>query len=222
MLLGGLLLVTYANCIAQPAFSVEKSDTTLYGLATAATFYGDIDLFNNQGSPFLMRWQRIEQDVPVGWTTSNCDPGMCHNVGVTTASFNLPVLPSYINTHFNPGNVPGVGFMKVAVWVDSNPTDSVVLTFYGVAGVSNVNSLTASDVAVFPNPAKDILNVGFPQLTESVQIKVLDLSGREVMRVSYQGGNFTQLKVAQLPAGMYMVQIWNASEALVTRKFLKE
>jgi len=222
ILFAGFSLGIIASGTAQTAFGVEKSDTTLYGLATVYTFYGDIDLFNNQDSPFLMHWEVLEVNIPSGWTTSNCDPTMCHNVGVTTASFNLPVLPSYLNTHFYPANVPGTGNIKVKLWVDSDPLDYAELTYYGVAGVTSVNTMMPSDVAVFPVPAKDVLNIGFPQVNETVQVKLVDLSGRTVMQREYAGGGFIQFNIATLSPGMYMAQVVKGTETLVTKRFVKE
>ena len=202
-------------------YSVEVMDTTLYGSHTDPTFYGDIDLYNDLGSPFSMSWERIEESVPTGWTTSNCDPAICHPVGVTSASFTLPTLPSSLNTHFNPNGVAGSGYMKVKVWDASNPADSVILTYYGVAGTVGMDDLKASDIQVFPTPAQNTLNVMLPHPGKTIHADIFNLSGQRVHAFSVANGNLNSYDVSNLEAGMYIIH-FNVNGSTITKKFIKQ
>ena len=217
-----LLIFALASLTLQAQnFSPEVLDTTLYGSPSDATFYGDIDLYNNLGSTINMRWERIEESVPRGWTTSNCDPGQCHPVGVTSANFTLPMGTSYLNTHFNPNGFSGSGYMKVKVWVAANPADSVVLTYYGVAGVLGVDEIQASDIQVFPSPAQHALHIMLPHPGETVGVEVFNLNGQRVKAFEIAQENLTQLDVSQLKAGVYVVRFNLGGKAMVTKKFVK-
>ncbi len=202
-------------------FTTEALDTTLYGLATDNTFYGDIDLYNNLGSTFTLNWERIEESVPVGWTTSNCDPFECHPVGVTSESFELPVGTSYLNTHFNPNDVAGSGYMKVKLWESSNPSDSVILTYYGVAGSLGIDDLEASDIQVFPSPAQNTLNIMLPHPGETITADILNVTGQRVDSFVITEGNITNRDVSKLKAGIYMIH-FNISGNEVIKKFVKQ
>ena len=202
-------------------FSVEALDTTLYGSPTESTFYGDIDLFNDLGSTFSMTWERIEEDIPVGWTTSNCDPHTCHPEGVTTASFMLPLLPSMLNTHFYPHGVAGTGYMKVKLWMSTNPADSVILTYYGVAGAVGINELEASDVQVFPSPAQNSLNIMLPHPGETIRMDIFNLSGQRAESFTITDGNLNSFDVSKLEAGMYIIHLDLAGQGRITKKFVK-
>lgn len=218
-----LLFFTFASLILHAqTFSAETLDTTLYGSPSDLTFYGDIDLYNNIGATLNLTWQRIEESVPVGWTTSNCDPDLCHPVGVTSASFTLPTSTSFLNTHFNPNGVAGSGYMKVKVWLTANPTDSVVLTYYGAAGVLNVNEIEASDIQVFPSPTQDLLNIMLPHPEVPIHVNIFNLVGQRAESFTINQGNLTSVDVSQLEAGVYIIQFDIAGEEIITKKFIKE
>jgi len=75
----------------------------------------------------------------------------------------------------------------------------------GTTGLQNVN---AAGVKVYPNPAKDVVNIA--GLSASDKVKLTDLTGREVGTwQTRQNGAFT-IEVGNLPAGLYMMQITNA------------
>lgn len=218
-----LLIFALASLTVQAQnFSVEVLDTTLYGAPSDVTFYGDIDLYNNLGSIINMTWERIEESVPAGWTTSNCDPNQCQPVGVTTASFPLPTNTSFLNTHFYPNGVAGSGYMKVKLWVSSNPSDSVVLTYYGVAGALSVNEIEASDIQVFPSPTQNTLNIMLPHPGETISVDIFNLSGQRANSFTITEGNVTSLDVSDLKAGIYVVHFNIGGKGIITKKFIKE
>ncbi len=170
-------------------FSVETLEKTIYGSPSIYTFYEDIDLYNDLGSPFIMHWERIEESIPEGWETSNCDPNDCRAIGVTGASFTLPNSVGFLNTHFYPHGIAGSGYMKVKLWPDTNPADSVILTYYGVAGTVGVEEIEAQDIQVYPSPAKNILNVMLPNPNEAITVNVTNVNGQVVDEFDLSQGN---------------------------------
>ncbi len=203
-------------------FSVEVLDTTLFGSPMAATFYGDIDLYNNLNSTIGMRWERIEESIPNGWTTSNCDPDICRPVGVTSASFTLPRGTSFLNTHFNPNGIPGSGYMKVKLWVVANPADSVVLTYYGVAGAVGADAVEAADVQGFPAPAQNTLNIVLPHAGAPIYAEIFNLNGLRVDAFELSQGHLNSFDISQLKTGVYVIRLNIAGQGLITKKFVKQ
>jgi len=65
------------------------------------------------------------------------------------------------------------------------------------------------DVALYPVPARDNLNVVIrSEINTRTEIQILDINGRSLRRVAVQinkGNNNIQLNVSNLPAGQYML-----------------
>ncbi|MBC8047772.1 MAG: DUF4331 family protein [Fimbriimonadaceae bacterium] len=82
---------------------------------------------------------------------------------------------------------------------------------------------TESVLGLFPNPAKDVININYFTNTEnSVNMRIIDVTGKEHMNTSYSasnGINNFQIDVSALKAGVYYVQIKNG-ENEVTDKFV--
>jgi hypothetical protein len=75
-------------------------------------------------------------------------------------------------------------------------------------------------VAVYPNPAKETIQV---QSSESMQmICVLELTGKELMRVSVNQGSNETISIASLAAGMYVLQVKGRNNSTASYTFVKE
>jgi photosystem II stability/assembly factor-like uncharacterized protein len=68
-------------------------------------------------------------------------------------------------------------------------------------GVSNP-SQTSSDIIVYPNPASDMVHI---QASQPVTILITDLAGRIVQKSTIHD----KIEVSQLPAGMYIMHLYN-------------
>jgi hypothetical protein len=72
---------------------------------------------------------------------------------------------------------------------------------------------------VWPNPAKDILNIDAGELfmTSSPIIRIFDLHGREVLKLSFT----EQLNIASLPDGIYFITLNIKGKLLQHNRFIK-
>lgn len=89
--------------------------------------------------------------------------------------------------------------------------------------IVNVSALSHGvDIAVFPQPVLDRATVR-TQLSnyEGASLKVIDLNGREMMRVPLRGTQ-QQLSLAELPRGVYVLQLWRAGQLTSTRRLVKQ
>lgn len=95
------------------------------------------------------------------------------------------------------------------------PAGTYTLTVTDAGGCSNtfvyglfntgVGEMSQSDVAVYPNPADEVLNVRFTA-NESAQVLLLDVSGRVVL--THQGNaTDVRLDVSDLNPGVYLMRI---------------
>ncbi|MBW7845469.1 MAG: DUF4465 domain-containing protein [Bacteroidia bacterium] len=67
------------------------------------------------------------------------------------------------------------------------------------------NLATVLDVEIYPNPATTLFNIHLPQLLNTAQVTIFDLSGRVV--VEQNVGKFSAIEIAHLPQGLYLVKV---------------
>jgi metallopeptidase family M12-like protein/type IX secretion system substrate protein len=97
-------------------------------------------------------------------------------------------------------------------------TDEVFKTSFNLDPESNIASLDQPDLSVYPNPAKDVLNITTDKVIESVQI--VSVSG-QLMRTIQSDDAYEEVNISNLQAGMYYVLIRTEGGELITEKFIK-
>ncbi|MDR0789197.1 MAG: T9SS type A sorting domain-containing protein [Bacteroidales bacterium] len=79
-------------------------------------------------------------------------------------------------------------------------------------GLNDVDG--AAEVSIYPNPAKDVLNIGCSDKVESVEI--FNLLGQQVY-----AGIKTTIDVGNFAKGNYVVKVYT-DKGVMTRKFVVE
>ena len=98
---------------------------------------------------------------------------------------------------------------------------------YSYSEVKNVNWKTGIDngIAIYPNPAKDIINVDFEaELNDNVEIKIHDMRGRTVKSVmSKSNGQLNNIRISlgDLSEGVYSIELYNNSRLIHVEKINK-
>ncbi len=130
---------------------------------------------------------------------------------------------------------PGTMRMRVQMKYNSSTITACEALTYGEVEdyTINVSTLresapsTAADVAtvgmiMYPNPTNDNLTVELTQWNGSaVQARMLDLMGRELEQFQINGNNAV-LNVANLPSGVYFINITTEDKQTLTQKFVKQ
>jgi hypothetical protein len=80
--------------------------------------------------------------------------------------------------------------------------------------------LAVPKLKVFPNPARDFLQVELPKDIEQATIRVYDLSGKLVLEQPSISSE-QALDIQALTAGTYVLQAWGKSQILGTAKWVK-
>ncbi|WP_306350192.1 T9SS-dependent choice-of-anchor J family protein [Flavobacterium sp. '19STA2R22 D10 B1'] len=94
--------------------------------------------------------------------------------------------------------------------------------FKVTATTLGTDDFLANKFAVYPNPAKDVLNLTNTINAEVKNISITDLNGRIVKQNNYNGvANQIQINVADLAKGAYILTI-NSDQGSVTKKILKD
>jgi polyhydroxybutyrate depolymerase len=89
--------------------------------------------------------------------------------------------------------------------------------------LTTIHSITAASIEfdVFPNPAKNTLNISVQQKSsQSLEIRVYDSLGRMVLTQSEEVIQLTSIDIATLLSGAYIVQVDNGA-SVVSRAFNK-
>jgi Secretion system C-terminal sorting domain len=102
------------------------------------------------------------------------------------------------------GLIDRVEFFALETGLTVSPLNRISIpTIAGLVG--NAAPSDAHGIAVYPNPFAQTLTVEVPQAWRAdAQVQLIDLSGRTVLSQPLQS---TQLSVAQLPSGSYILQV---------------
>lgn len=180
-------------------------------------------LFNYSGQNVLIKWTRtLEQPFPNGWLTNFCDDSLCYLNQTSTAQFYLSAGDTgLLKPVFYPYGNLGTGIMRVKV--ESLTPDVPFLAhivYIAVAtpstGTTNLTALR-NGMAVFPNPAKEEINIVFVDPDFRGALRITDATGRIVQ--THTGTTAQEhLDLSGLPTGFYSLQAWSDSGRLVAIK----
>ncbi|CAN1566228.1 Secretion system C-terminal sorting domain [Flavobacteriaceae bacterium] len=99
-----------------------------------------------------------------------------------------------------------------SVYVDSIVFDNVVPSALGTADFGNNNNT----ISLYPNPAQEVLNIS--SSNSITKIEVYDLLGKKVA----SNNNASNVNVAALGKGAYIVKVVQENGSVVAKQFIKE
>ena len=109
-------------------------------------------------------------------------------------------------------------FMKVDPVSDFSPfmilSQAFELTFTTLSTVS-VNSETLTAWKVYPNPARDFIELQIP-FEGQTQLRILDIRGNLIVEKTDSGSSF-RMDVSSLPGGIYFIEISHAQGRMVKK-----
>jgi hypothetical protein len=83
------------------------------------------------------------------------------------------------------------------------------------------NVLINTTIAIYPNPATDLLNINMDGSNTINVIQIVDLNGRQILSRTFDNVSEAQIDVNDFSAGMYLINITSGDKS-VTKKFLKQ
>lgn len=99
-----------------------------------------------------------------------------------------------------------------------------IATFSTLLPKQGLNIVSASnDLHIFPNPATEKLNVEFPFGDDNAVIKIVNSLGQTMMEqnTNVNDEQSVEIKLSQLPTGVYMVAVYNGDKQYLAR-FIKK
>ena len=118
----------------------------------------------------------------------------------------------------------GTYYARVYGWNGANSATSCYTLRVQLGTASRGADFVTSDVqkvSVFPNPARNIVNINLTGLTGRSEVSMFDVNGRAVMQRVLSAVN-SQLDISALPAGVYMIRIKNGGKEVNMTKLFKQ
>jgi len=208
------------------AQNISLAHDTTYGVAVTTVDVHNT-VYNSASNDVAITWKMVTQSLAPGWTISGvCDNNLCYNWtgdvenGVTKnttvlADSNMDVKIQY------DASAAANGTTSVVAIRYSEPFNSKTATFIATKVATGVVSVTKSDdnVVLYPNPAKDDLNVVFSSDLGVKNIAVYNLIGK-IVNIYKVAGNSAKLNLNNAPSGIYFVRLLDAQGRIIaTRKF---
>ena len=92
----------------------------------------------------------------------------------------------------------------------------------GVDITSIEDQLSAEDLQLFPNPVNQTLNLRWAYTSSEINISIIDMLGKQVLApIEVKGQSDFSLSVANLPKGMYFLNLRDAEGRQITKRFVK-
>lgn len=144
---------------------------------------------------------------------------------ITTES-NYASAPFTLKTYSFTPAVSGVYFLSIkniSPQNTSNPSalHAVIIDNFTVTQVLSNSEFELKNIAIYPNPTSNLLNINSGTDASISAIQILDLNGRQMFTRTFNNVSDAQINVNDLSAGMYLINI-TAGDQTVTKKFLKQ
>ncbi|MCH7525497.1 MAG: T9SS type A sorting domain-containing protein, partial [Bacteroidetes bacterium] len=141
--------------------------------------------------------------------TSNANPLFTNATNDFTLQTGSPAIDTGNNT-------PALGILEDLLGnqrIYNTTIDMGVYEFGSTLGINEVNLL--SELSIYPNPTKNILNIKMRGNLESVV--VYNLQGQKILE-----STSTQINVSNLSSGFYILKVKNDLGSIVTKRFIKK
>lgn len=197
-------------------FSYGTNNTNnSYGLSFGTNFIRNFGFNNDLENPFALNagvWKHVV------CTYTSTGTATIYIDGVSLTSTSKPTWNT-INSVFRLGFTDNSNPSTFSI--DDLKIYNYALTDAQVTSLYTNNTLSSSDftqnnieVAVYPNPTNNILNIDTKE--EVLSVEVFALQGQKVM-----SSKENKINVSELPAGIYLVRIQDVNNNIATKKIIK-
>ncbi|QIA09909.1 T9SS type A sorting domain-containing protein [Draconibacterium halophilum] len=82
-------------------------------------------------------------------------------------------------------------------------------------------SIIENTIAVYPNPAKDFINISIDEVGFEDSYSIYDLSGKALVQGQITS-SFTRVDLSELPSGIYLLKVLNFDKLTVNKIIKKD
>jgi hypothetical protein len=227
------LTALVAMVIGTNAQSFMAAKDTAKGYASDAGIELHNDITNKTSSPIKITWRIISETLPDSPSKWDLNFGLCDNVtcyarsilkGNTVTTDDIPGNGT-MGFKISTGDLSGVTNMNTPYYVNvelvnGSTTDTV--TFSISKWSTSVSNVSRNDnVSLYPNPARNEVNVVFNGMNEVRTVGIYNLIGKlqSIYKVS---GTSANINIETLPSGIYLMRLMdNQGHPVAIRKFNK-
>lgn len=221
---------------AQATFTTHAD--TLFAIMNADE---TVDVYNAiipTGASVTVDWHVIDQNVSAPVLNANvlgiCDNKNCYMYGGSNPGWNdvhstkeilannaeLQAFKITLDPTIYPSSALGPYYVTIML-MDQNSSYSKNITFGIQRFPTSVSSVSknADNISIYPNPARNDINVVFNANSNIKNIAVYNLIGK-VVSVYKVYGNSAKLDLSNVPSGIYFMRLVdNTGNVVATRKF---
>jgi hypothetical protein len=206
------------------SFTVSH-DTAKAVVSGTSNIYNE--LINNSSSPVSITWRVTSHTVPASWSNSIgiCDNVTCYSTNILNGDANTTdPIPANSKGDFHiqmdASSLPSGGPYYINIEAkDASGATVKNFAFELMKFPTNVATVSkVEDITVYPNPARDEVNVIFNANAGIKNIAVYNLIGKPVM-VYKVSGNSAKLNIESIPSGIYFLRMVDGQGHVITRKF---
>lgn len=181
----------------------------------------DIWQNNTSTDTIHLKWKLISNKLFPGWDFALCDYTTCY-AGLPDEGTMTPVPPGergFLGLNVNPYAIEGTGIVKIFVYEEGFMDKGDTLTWYVNASPTGITKLKQSvNISMYPNPASETVTVQVDtaDLSEAY-LEITDLIGKVMIRKPIVGTS-TELNIADLANGYYLIQYQSGHEITGMKK----
>ena len=241
------LFLFQAGTASAQILTQNGRDTSISNYTGCTSFKVYNRIKSGSSTPLTIRWSVVQHNLQdgSGWDISGsgvCDNYQCYsylpdvdpNENPFAGTKRYTSSTEYNNVDFNaaendfhvvfsPNNPPNGSSAFVRVSVQDIPTSaSRTLTFIATKSPTGVSTFNSSDdVVLYPNPARDAINVVYDQGAGVKTIAVYNLIGKltgPIYKPAMNGS--AKISLDDMPSGVYFLRLMDAhGRVIATRRF---
>lgn len=218
-----------------------NADTVYANVQFAANnIYDNISSVASGG--VIIKWKVIATNFPADWQTGAalgvCDNTLCHsnysntlwnsstNTGTsyTSGTYSTAGGDFHLALDLSSTTTTGKYYLTVQLADNSNANSTKTVTFLIGQNPTGVNNVTKTDdIALYPNPATDQVNVVYSADDNIKTIAIYNIIGKVVKVYNPLDNSSAKLNIENIPSGIYFVRLIDTQGNVVaTRKFTRQ
>ncbi|MDI9341649.1 MAG: T9SS type A sorting domain-containing protein [Sediminibacterium sp.] len=179
---------------------------------------------NTGNSKIILKWEKIFENLPLGWIYTTCDNSFCYG-GVPAGLHVMDSISAgnqgFLGIDVDPANTNGAGVVQIYVYQDGYYNQGDTLTWNISTNAVGINEYTDNDlISIYPNPVNDEINVLLKRKYRGNNIRIIDFTGNIVIEAEITD-LFSTVDVSGLPNGNYFLIIEN-KEHFIRKQFIKQ
>lgn len=212
---------------AQKSLSITFADTTVSDLAEN-DLESHLTIQNTSANTVATKVKRTAANIDQAKHQTYFCWVQCYSPGTAEspdsydmkANEEVTLFKNYIATNGNEGK----GSVTYSFYNVNTPSDSTNFTFfYEALKETSVSSKKLIQLVVYPNPAKDVVNVAVPSHQAAGSLCLYDLNGRMVSNTLTNKGQSTyEVPVNGLAKGIYALRLYSGKEISSPMKIVVE